>query len=492
MTIIYLKTNQILRKRLFILTGIIISGLCWYLSAGLTGDYWYLLWIAPVPVIYISLKTNGWQTFSIPFVAFLIGRLNWVSYLMTVAALVPAIIFPLLLSLSFALMVVMTRNTVIKTNSWFSVFAFPVFITAFEFIVVKFMPDGSAASFAYTQSNVLPVIQIASITGILGITFMVTLIPSAIALSWFFIKQKSKLKPVLFFSGGLLLFVLLFGILRINNSDKKTIKAGLVVLQEKYHDISKHPDFLRDTLVTELYSKEILKLVEEGAKIIVLPERAININKETENIIIGMLGDVARKNQTYIVVGYTNYRNKQEYNSALVINDEGKAIVDYNKVHLVTGLENRFSHGKEIGLFKMQDIQSGISICKDLDFPDYIKKYGDRGTSVLTIPAWDFGVDDWLHSRMSILRGVENGFSEIRTAREGRLTISDCFGRVTYESSCSKGQKSTLTGDVSLLRKDTIYTRFGDWFGIIALVAGIGFVIIIIRNKGGLRLNGTL
>jgi apolipoprotein N-acyltransferase len=86
---------------------------------------------------------------------------------------------------------------------------------------------------------------------------------------------------------------------------------------------------------------------------------------------------------------------------------------------------------------------------------------------------------------MSILRGVENGFSEIRTAREGRLTISDCFGRVNYESSSSKGQKSTLTGDVSLHRKNTLYTRFGDWFGIIVLVTAIGFVSVIIRNNGG-------
>jgi len=34
---------------------------------------------------------------------------------------------------------------------------------------------------------------------------------------------------------------------------------------------------------------------------------------------------------------------------------------------------------------------------------------------------------------MAILRGVENGFSEIRTARQGRLTISDYTGKVNFE-----------------------------------------------------------
>jgi apolipoprotein N-acyltransferase len=278
--------------------------------------------------------------------------------------------------------------------------------------------------------------------------------------------------------------------LRISiNSDKNSLKAGLVVLEEKYHDISENPDFLGDTLVTELYAEEISKLAEKGARLVVLPERAININKETENTIIGMLGAVARQNQVFIVAGYTNYRNKQEFNSTLVINDEGKVVVDYNKVHLVKGLENRFTPGKEIGLFKIQERQLGISICKDLDFPGYIRKYGIGGANIVIIPAWDFKIDDWLHSRMSILRGVENGFSEIRAAREGRLTISDCFGKVNYESSCSGGQKATLVGNTSLIKENTIYTRFGDWFGILALTAAFSFMLLLLRNK--IRSNET-
>jgi apolipoprotein N-acyltransferase len=146
-------------------------------------------------------------------------------------------------------------------------------------------------------------------------------------------------------------------------------------------------------------------------------------------------------------------------------------------------LENRFNQGNEIGLFKTEGRQLGISICKDLDFPDYIRKYSIGGANILVIPAWDFGIDDWLHSRMAVLRGVENGFSVIRTALEGRLTISDCYGRVNYESRCSQRQKSTLIGDASLQRINTLYTRFGDWFGIVVLIAALGFVIVIVRNK---------
>jgi apolipoprotein N-acyltransferase len=135
-----------------------------------------------------------------------------------------------------------------------------------------------------------------------------TFIPSTIAICWVYIKEKSEIRYIFIFSGILLLAVLTFGILRIDyNSEENSIKAGLVVLEEKYHDLSKQPDYLRDTIVAALYTKEISKLAEQGAKLIVLPERAININKEAENIIIGSLGNVAKQNQVYIFAGYTNF-----------------------------------------------------------------------------------------------------------------------------------------------------------------------------------------
>ena len=222
----------------------------------------------------------------------------------------------------------------------------------------------------------------------------------------------------------------------------------------------------------------------QGAKFIVLPERAININKEVENDIIQIFSKAAIQNRVCLIIGYTNYRNEKERNSALVINEEGKVVADYMKVHLVTGLESRFKPGNEVGLFNSSGLQAGTAICKDLDFPGFIKNYGKHKVSLLFVPAWDFVVDDWLHSRMAILRGVEFGFSEIRAARQGKLTVSDWCGRITYEASCSNGQEATLIGEVSLKNRNTIYTLLGDWFGILNLIAAIGFIAITaIRNK---------
>jgi apolipoprotein N-acyltransferase len=85
---------------------------------------------------------------------------------------------------------------------------------------------------------------------------------------------------------------------------------------------------------------------------------------------------------------------------------------------------------------------------------------------------------------MAVLRGVENGFSEVRKARQGRLTISDCYGRAKYETSCAQGQSASLIGEVSLQKRNTFYSQFGEWFGILNLIGAIFFLLKAILNPG--------
>ncbi|HSN07513.1 MAG TPA: nitrilase-related carbon-nitrogen hydrolase [Hanamia sp.] len=477
-----MKTSFI--QKISVIAGTILSGFCWYISNGLNGNYWYLLWIAPIPVILISLNSSGKKAFLISFLAYLIGRLSWFGYLVTVASLIPAIIFTIALPLVFAIIMVLTRRMIIKTNSWNAVFAFPVFFTAFEWLLINFSSDGTAASIAYSQSNFLPLIQIASITGIIGITFIVTFIPSVVAIGWHFRREKTKILPLIAIAFIVIGPVFIYGFSRINPVSKKdTVTVGLVVLDEKTHKMG-NLNFQDELRHTKNYASEISKLAARGAKLIVLPERAININKETDSTTIGILSSCAKTNHVGIVTGYTNFKNEIKHNSALAIDQQGNVVMDYNKIHLVKGLEDEFVPGKKLGLFAYKNLQLGAPICKDLDFPAYIKQYGSNKVTFLCIPAWDFIVDDWLHSRMAILRGVENGFSEVRTARLGRLTISDYFGRVNAEVNSSNEKATSLVGQVSLDRIDTFYTRHGDWFGITVIIATITFLFLsLVKRK---------
>jgi len=64
--------NSIFLQRILVIAAIIFSGLCWYFSNGLSGDFWFLLWFAPIPVLIISFNTTAKKAFFISFLAYLL------------------------------------------------------------------------------------------------------------------------------------------------------------------------------------------------------------------------------------------------------------------------------------------------------------------------------------------------------------------------------------------------------------------------------------
>lgn len=52
----------------------------------------------------------------------------------------------------------------------------------------------------------------------------------------------------------------------------------------------------------------------------------------------------------------------------------------------------------------------------------------------MLVPAWDFVADLWQHGQIAVMRGVEDGFSIARAAKQGYLTVSDNRGRIVAET----------------------------------------------------------
>ncbi len=477
------KTQKI--NPFLIVAAIIISGLLWYLSCDLSGNYWYLLWVAPIPALLLSFHVSAKQAFVFAFAAYLIGRLSWLSYLLIVVPLPLAILFTILLPLVFALIIVLTRKIVLIKQSALSVFAFPVLWSSFEFLVFKFSPDGTAGSIGYTQANFLPIIQIASVTGILGITFLVTLFPSAVAVAIYYRDNKKMIVPlsIIFL---LIVVPILFGVIRTNGepSNQNTITVGLATVDEKFHSETNNPKFEDEVHVAKLYAEQVTKLAKQGAQVVVLPEKIVNVAFEFAFPVKSTIANAATNNHVTIVTGYTHFNESMKQNMALAISQEGRLLADYQKVNLFEGeARNGFIPGKETAAFTLYNIPSGIAICKDLDYQNFMRKYDENNVQILYVPAWDFVKDGWLHSRMAILRGVENGYAIVRAARQGELTISDYRGKVLYEASSTNNNAATLIGKISPQATKTIYSRFGDWFGILNLIVAFYFILFVARKK---------
>ena len=100
----------------------------------------------------------------------------------------------------------------------------------------------------------------------------------------------------------------------------------------------------------------------------------------------------------------------------------------------------------------------------------------------MLVPAWDFVLDRSWHGHMAIMRGVEDGFSVVRSAKQGNLTVSDNRGRVLAETQSDSARFATLITEVPAEHESTLYVLLGDWFGWLALVIFLFTLVQVFRR----------
>jgi apolipoprotein N-acyltransferase len=143
----------------------------------------------------------------------------------------------------------------------------------------------------------------------------------------------------------------------------------------------------------------------------------------------------------------------------------------YNKHHLLPPFESNLMPGKELTVLRRPQQTWGVAICKDMDFTGLSRRYNRERAGLMLVPAWDFNMDRIWHGHMAILRGVEDGFSIARSAKQGYLTVSDSRGRILAEARSDAGDFATLLADVPVEHSATLYASLGDWCAWLALAA---------------------
>ena len=126
--------------------------------------------------------------------------------------------FFLLPALVFALGVLLARSFLRRGALLWAALAFPTFWVSFQYLAEVSSPHGTFGNLAYTQMNWLPLIQIAALTGIWGISFVVLLFGATAAALLSGLGTRRE-RTVLFATVGLFLgAVFLFGMARLRRS----------------------------------------------------------------------------------------------------------------------------------------------------------------------------------------------------------------------------------------------------------------------------------
>jgi apolipoprotein N-acyltransferase len=395
----------------------------------------------------------------------LLGSLNMAAYLANLAPTGVVIAVLSIPAVFFAFSVLFARSAAPRLPPWATTLAFPTAWTSYEYLLSVVSPHGSFGSLAYSQVDFLPLIQLASLTGIWGITFVLTLIPSGMAVAWYCRQQstRSLASITIVFSVGSL--SLLYGWIRLAEPPSRPLlRVGLAVTDAtiQYFRTEERPEALP---VAEAYARRVRELAARGARVVVLPEKFVGITPSYLADVYQIFGDAARAGNAMVIAGLNLVGTPVWRNMAVVFSPEGRVLLDYDKAYPVPGIEREYKAGTHLGLIPAWQPPAGVAICKDMDFPGWSRRYGHAGIGVLFVPAWDFERDGRLHSRMAVLRGVEGGFAVIRSAQNGLLTVSDNHGRILAETASSQIPDALLIADIAPGWGRTIYSRFGDWFG---------------------------
>lgn len=454
------------------IVAVAMSAACYYLSTGFN-NVWILTWIAPIPVLIYALESSAILTLIAAFAAYFLGTFSWWPYSYTAIPYGVFLYLNLINSIAFTILVLLFRYAALRAKVWWTSFIFAAGWTLFEFIRMFFSTGGTFGSLAYTQMFNLPILQIASVSGIWGISFLLTLIPASIALAWHFRKVKGFVFKALLLSILLLIISLLFGWYRLATPLKTpSVKVGIAAI----HVNSKHlfSNRLKDKKqVLTKYAESAKILAQKGVTAILFPEEIMILNQQDKGQFLDKFATIAKSNKIYLVAGVrVMSKGIKFHNSAFMFSPQGKLLLRYNKQHPVPGFEDNMIRGKELAILKTKNMGIwGVGVCKDMDFINPARKNGRAGVNIIFAPALDFIVDDWVHGRLAIMRGVENGFAIARAGQQGLLTLTDSRGRIVGLASTRTNKDQTLlVRAIHIGAGRSAYSIFGDWFAWLCLV----------------------
>ena len=452
------------RRASVALLAIAVTAALFWFGKGLN-PYWPLLWFAPIPVLLFASRT-AWPSAAVTaFLAWFFGSFSFWRYFRLVGMPPALVAFSFAFeAVAFTLAVLLFRALLRRGAPWSALFAFPVAWVTYEWFRNFALPHGTAGSLAYTQLNFLPFLQLASVTGPWGMSFLLLMFPAAVAISQHLRRAAPKQAFRVAGAGlGLVAIVLIFGAARLATPVQGSrVTVGLIASDEP-GNIDVAEQGAKTEELFRSYASQAKELAALGAQVIVIPEKlGVIVNSDTKSV-DEIFEKLANITEATIVAGMVHVSPLVKSNEARVYAPEAP-VLSYDKHHMLPPFESMLKPGTTLTLLQKRSAIWGVEICKDMDFTPLSREYGKKGVGLMLVPGWDFNMDRWWHGHIAVMRGVEDGFSVVRAARNGYLTVSDDRGRILAETRSDSAAFATLLTAVPAAHDRTVYLVLGDWF----------------------------
>lgn len=343
--------------------------------------------------------------------------------------------------------------------------------------------------FGYSQWNFPQALQLASLTGVYGISFALAFVGVAIGYAF---SGKAGFKGGVFqvlAAGVLFGCVCAFGSWTLSRPEPKALLSMQAAVMQPNIDQYKKwsPQFEAEILATLQDMGSQLK--GSGAMLAVWPESAVP-GALTEEPYFDLFDQISVDAGVFQAVGSNILADGKQYVGAYVMSPFAQEMQEYRKVKLVPfgeyiPMENLVrqvaSHVEVLGelgsftpgplkqpLLQVSGIPVGLTVCYESIFPQLWLAQNRAGAKLfvnVTNDAWFFESDaPYQHLAVNVLRAVETGRPVLRSANTGVSAIIDRFGHILQ--SAPLNTRAILRGGVTLPINEAknFYTQWGDWF----------------------------
>lgn len=480
-------------------------------------DWWPLAWVAFVPVM-IALHDTG-RTGSLARVVLIALAFAFVSGVAKVYWIMETVMNYGGLNLALGLVSMAGVALVIALYALiFGIYAartdwksplFPLFAaalwTALEYIQTYVFTGFPWELLGYSQHQVLPVIQIANLTGVYGVSFLVMLVNATLAMVFIALRERTAWRaPVIAMAVAWLAVIGATGygwwsISQVRALERMTPPVKVAVVQGSKEQGEKWSESLYQRTV-DVYRDLTRSVLPQDPEFIVFPETAMTFWLESPayEIYNEQVRALTEEAGVPLLTGALGYRPGENdiYNSAFLLMPGRGIVGSYSKMHLVpfgeylpipslfsflsglTGAIGDLTPGDELTVMPLSgyDMRIGTVICYESIFPDLVRRFPLSGADVLVVmtnDAW-FGTSSApaQHFSMAVLRAVENGTPIIRAANTGISGYISATGAV-YGTTPMMVATTTVANVHPNRGGLTFYTRYGDVFALLCCVLAV-------------------
>ncbi|MGW2403461.1 nitrilase-related carbon-nitrogen hydrolase [Streptomyces sp. NPDC001739] len=437
-----------------------------------------------------------------------LGQLVWLlstGLVFVPSALGAFAVLALLQTLAFAA----DRLVAARTAAAAGTLVFPTVLVCGEYLFTRLVDFGDYGLLGFTQHGFLPLLQLAAVTGVHGISFVVAWTASTAHWAWQRGFRRRAIRRGALVWAGVLAVVLGAGGVRLvffppttktvrvagisagrtaERATERALRAGGLRLYQPRELVRAAPDRVRTALapVADDLVAGTEREARAGARIVVWPETQAGVLAADERRLLGRVAAIARARHVYVDAAYALFVPQAPYvrNVAALVTPDGKVAWTYDKTH-PTPME-RMRPGKgNVPVAASPYGRLANVICYDADFPALMRQAADKGAALVMVPANDWPGFDALHAQRAVLRSVEYGYAMIRQSVHGVATAVDHQGRIRSTADYFTADRQTLVAQLPVQpRTETVYGAAGDVF---ALLCTVGTVLVLGLGVAGGR-----